>query len=419
MEENDAFKRRNTCRLCHNQNLQLVLQLAPTPIGDDYISKDQLNKNQDSYPIDLALCSNCGHLQLFDIVNPKIIYKDYIYTSSSSITLEKHFRAYALDVMNRINLPENSLIIDIGSNEGILLKYFKEKNMKVLGIDPAKHIAQIANENGIKTIASFFSPELANKIKNEYGPAKIITANNVFANVDDVDQMVEGIRSLLDPDGIFVLETGYSVDTIQKNIFDNIHHEHLSYFSVKPLKSFFLKHRMEVIDINHVSTKGGSIRVYLQHENGSKNISDSVNNFIKHEENIGIDKPKIFKSLAEKINSERNRLLELLKDLKNTNKIVVGYGAAIGSTQMIYNLDLDKYIDFIVDDNPLRCNLFTPGHHIPVYSSNEIYKKNPDCIIILAWRYAKPIIQKHKKYLEKGGKFLIPFSNPDYEEDFF
>ena len=419
MEDDYIVKRRDNCCLCQSGNLQLVLQLASTPIGDNYLTKSQLNKSQEIYPMRLALCSACGHLQLLDIVNPKIIYKDYIYKTSSSITLDNHFKDYAEDTIKRINIPENSFIVDIGSNEGILLKHFKNNNMRVLGVDPAAHIAKRATEQGIPTISSFFNPEVAQKIKQEYGQADVITANNVFANIDNLDEIISAIKILLSPEGIFIMESGYSVDTIEKTIFDNIHHEHLSYFSVEPLIIFFRKHRMKLIDVLHTTAKGGSIRVFVQLTQGLYQKKHSVDHHLNIEYQSRIRDPAIFDEFKIRIEKEKRRLQTVLKDLKKQGKLVVGYGAAIGSSQLIYNFEIGPYIDYIVDDNHSKQGLFSPGLHIPVYHPDEIYKRKSDFIIILAWRYSKPIIKKHQKYINNGGEFIIPFSNPDYEEAYF
>ena len=419
MEDDYIVKRRDNCRLCQSRDLQLVLQLAQTPIGDDYLTKNQLNKVQEIYPMSLVLCSACGHLQLLDIVNPKIIYKDYIYKTSSSITLDNHFKDYAEDAIKRVNISENSFVVDIGSNEGILIKHFKNNKMRILGVDPAVHIAKRATEQGIPTISSFFNPEVAQKIKQEYDQADIITANNVFANIDNLDEIVDAVKILLSPKGIFIMESGYAVDTIEKTIFDNIHHEHLSYFSVEPLIIFFRKHKMKLIDVLHTTAKGGSIRLFVQLTQGLYQKKRSVDHHLSIEYQSMIRDPTIFAEFKIRIDKEKQRLQTILKNLKKQGKSVIGYGAAIGSTQLIYNFEIGPYVDFLVDDNPSKQGLFSPGFHIPVYHQDEIYRKKPDFIIILSWRYAKPIIKKHQKYIDNGGEFIIPFSNPDYEEAYF
>lgn len=304
--------------------------------------------------------------------------------------------------------PKGSLVVDIGSNDGSLLKCFKEKGMKVLGIEPAQDIAQEANKSGIKTIATFFDEELGIKLRNERGLANIITANNLFANIDDLNDFTKGVRNLLAPNGVFVFETFYLLDLMQNMVFDFIYHEHLSYFTLKPLRKFFRSHDMELIDVERIPIKGGSIRCTVQLADGLRNESASVKQMDELETEIGIHNTDYFKVFESRINNAKQQLLNLLRDLKDSGKSIVGYGASATTTTLIYHFEIMKILDFIVDDNLAKNNLYSPGCHIPVFSSQEIYKRKADYVIILAWRYTDPIIRKHKAYLEHGGHFIIP-----------
>ena len=406
---NELNFRRDTCRLCGGHNLELVLQLAPTPAGDVYVSVEHLDQTQETYPLDLFLCHGCGHSQLLDAVNPEVLYGDYIYMTSISLGLTEHFRRYADEVLCSVNPSQGALVVDIGSNDGTLLKFFQERDMRVLGVDPARDIARKVTESGIETLPTFFTAELARKIKNERGPAIIVTANNTFANVDDLADMTEGIRDLLPPDGVFVFETGYLVDLIQKNLFDNIYHEHLSYFSVKPLEAFFRRHGMELINTERNPSKGGSLRGTVQLAGGPRTVSPSVAKLMAFEASLATDRAETFKAFAAKIDIVKNQLISLLCNLKTQGKTIAGYGASVGVTTLIYHFDIGNLLNFLVDDNPRKQNLFSPGFHIPVLSSQIIYERKPDYVLILAWRYAKPITKKHQKYLEQGGHFIVPW----------
>jgi len=400
--------RRDTCRLCGGHNLELVMHLTPTPIGDAYVSQKDLDKVQKIYPVDLFLCHSCGHSQLLDVIDPDILYRDYIYLTSDSLGLVEHFQKYANDVLHYINPPKGALVVDIGSNDGTLLGFFQSKGMRVLGIDPAQDIAQKATESGIETLPNYFTSDLAHKIRNERGCATIVTANNVFANIDNLDSLTEAIRDLLTPDGVFVFEVFYLADLMQNMVFDFIYHEHLDYHTVKPLMAFFYRHGMELIDIKRIPTKGGSLRCTVQLVSGSRKVSPSIAELIALEKRLGVHSAATFRTFAAKIDATKNQLLSLLHDVRAQRKAIVGYGASITTTTLIYHFSLGNLLNFIVDDNPTRQNLYSPGFHIPVLSPNAIYKQKPDYVLILAWRYSEPIMKKHQAYLDQGGHFIVP-----------
>jgi SAM-dependent methyltransferase len=400
--------RRDTCRLCESKDLYCVLSLSPTPIGEGYVREEALNVKQEMYPVDLFLCKDCGHVQLLDIIEPVELYRYYIYKTSHSLGLVNHFDKYAEWVITKLNLSNNNLVVDIGSNDGSLLKAFKKKGMKVIGVDPAVDIAKEATNAGVKTYADFFTGHVAEKIKIEEGQSMVITMNNAFANIDDLDEVIKGIKILMAKEGVFIFETGYVFDVLQKIIFDNIYHEHLSYFSVKSAQKFFLKHDLEIIDIEHVPTKGGSIRCIVQFKNGPKKIQTSVSDFLTLESDLSTHNLKTYKTFEKNINLIKYQTYTLIKSLKSKGKKIIGYGASITVTGVLFNFNLDNsLIDFIVDDNPVRQNLYSPGMHIPVYSSEKIHEYNPDYIIVLAWQYAEPIISRNQKYLKNGGNFIV------------
>lgn len=400
--------KRDTCRLCGGNNLELVLPLTPTALCDAYVSADRLNEIQEIYPLSLFLCRDCGYVHLPYVVDPEIIYRDYIYVTTSSLGLSGHFQSYADEVLRRLKPPENSMVVDIGSNDGTLLNFFKKGGMHVLGVEPATKIAQEATDSGIETIPDFFTSKLADKIRNDYGPATIITINNLFANIDDLDEMTEGVRKLLASEGVLIIESSYLGDMIQNMVFDFIYHEHLSYFSVKPLATFFRRFNMELIDLEHVSTKGGSLRYYVQLSGGPRSISPSVAEMIAYEDSRGLDRVETYKAFSEKIDTIKSQLVSKLCTVKALGKTIAGYGGSATTTTLVYHLGIGKMIDYIVDDNTAKQNTFSPGYHIPVFASDAIYERKPDYVLILAWRYAESIMKKHQKYLEQGGHFIVP-----------
>ncbi len=401
--------RRDDCRLCGSRNLELVLPLKPSALADSYIPASKLNEPQPRYSLDTFLCRDCGHVQLLDVVNPEILFSHYLYTTSVSLGLVEHFRRYADAVIAELSPAKDSLVIDIGSNEGVLLKFFRERGMKVLGVDAAKNIAELAkSRHGIDTIATFFNLNVAKQIKKDYGPAKIVTANNVFAHADNLGEMLDGIRELLASDGVFVFEVVYLADVLQKFTFDTIYHEHLCAHSVKPFVLFCERHGMELFHVERIATKGGSIRGFAQLKGGPRKVSNGVRDLLKFEQEIGLDKPQVFHDYFKKIEAVKTEVKTLLERLKKEGKKIAGYGASATVTTLVHHFEIGELIEFIADDDASRHGLYSPGYHIPITSSQALYDKKPDYVVILAWQYAEPIMKKHPQYLQNGGHFIIP-----------
>jgi hypothetical protein len=405
---NKLYFRRKTCRLCNGHNLEIVLSLVPSPLADAYVPASQLNEVQEKFPLDLFLCKDCGHAQLLDIINPEVLYRNYNYETTSSLGLVEHFKRYADEAVNLLDSPEGSLAVDIGSNTGTLLRFFKDKGMRILGVDPAREIAQKATEEGLPTIPDFFGTSISEKIRSEHGPANIITANNVFAHADNMSEIVKGVNGLLASDGVFMFEASYLVDKIHKKLFDLLYHEHLCYHSIKPLVSFFRQHGLELFDVKRNSSKGGSIRGFVQKIGGPRTISPSINELLTLEANLGIDQPETFKTFSEQIQSLKQQVQNLLKNLKAKGKTIVGYGASATTTTLIYHFGLHEFLTFIVDDYKAKQNLFSPGCHIPILEPRVLYERRPEYVLILAWRYAQPIIKNHMAFINQGGHFIAP-----------
>jgi len=399
------------CRLCNNNDLKLILNLKPTPVADDFVGENKLSDAQPTYPLDLFLCKDCGHVQLGYIVDPNILFKDYIYISSISTSLIKHFELTSSEMIDHLKLGETDLVVDIGSNDGSYLSFFKDAGINVIGIDPAVEIAKKANDSGIETISEFFTLSVSNSIIDRKGYAKLITANNVFAHADDLGEIADGISNLLTPDGIFVFEVSYMVDIVENMLFDTIYHEHLCYHTVKPLDLFLLKHGLELIKIERINSKGGSIRCQAQKKGGPWLRSNYVDQLIEREKKEGYDQLKCYSQFADAIELKKTEVLDWIKQAANSGKSFVGYGASTTVTTLLHHFELEQYLEFLVDDNKLKQGTYSPGHHIPVYDSNEIYRKEVDVVIILAWNYSTPIMQNHSEFLEKGGVFLIPLPN--------
>ena len=403
------YFRRTSCRLCKSNSLESVLRFCPTPPANEFVNNKDLDIEQQKYPLEVFFCCNCKHVQLIDIVDPSILFKNYVYVSGTSPVFIKHFKDYATSLINSFKPSFDEIIIDIGSNDGTLLSFFKAAGFQVLGIDPAKEISEIANKKGIETLNNFFDLELSKKIKNNYPKASIITANNVFAHCDDLIGIVNGVKNLLSKNGIFVFEVSYLVDVVEKTLFDTIYHEHLSYHSVIPLINFFKSNGMELFKVQRIKTHGGSLRGFAKLKNLNIKKDDSINNLVKLEHELGIDNSQTFIKFNDKITSIKNRLLEILYRLKSEGKKISAFGAPAKATTLMYHFGLNNdVIDFIIDDSPLKQGLYSPGTHIPVLSSDALKAKCPDYLLLLAWNFADSIVEKNKEFLESGGHFIVP-----------
>jgi len=402
--------RRDTCRLCGSRKLTEVLALTPTPPANAFVSAEAVGDDQPTFPLDVYFCEDCAHVQLLDVVDPELLFANYVYVSGTSPVFVKHFRDYAESVIDAYApAASGGLVIDIGSNDGTLLAQFQEMGLRVLGIDPARKIAAAATANGIETLPAFFTEALAADIEASHGQAQVITANNVFAHADNLADIADGISSLLSPDGVFVFEVSYLVDVFENTLFDTIYHEHLAYHSVKPLVGFLASHGLALIAAERVSSHGGSLRGIAQRTGGPHPVAASVKERIDHEANLGLHEAGTLRQFGAKIDDIKEQLRSVLSDLKHRGKTVAGFGAPAKATTLMYHFDIGPdLIDFIVDDSPLKQGLYSPGMHIPVLGSEAIYDRKPDAIVILAWNFADPIMSNHGRYLEQGGRFVVP-----------
>ncbi len=404
-----TIRRRDSCRLCGGKTLDLVLSLEPTPPANAFVTLAEADKEQARFPLDVFFCEDCFHVQLLDVLDPKVLFENYVYVSGTSPLFVKHFEDYAADVMARLSPRQSGLAVDIGSNDGTLLGFFKKAGMKVLGIDPARDIAEKATACGIETINDFFSASVAEKILANHGPAAVITANNVFAHIDDLAGISEGISSLLSDDGLFVFEVSYLVDVFEKTLFDTIYHEHLAYHSVRPLISFFDKHGMELIEAGRIESHGGSLRGMAQKKGGPRPVGNSVARAVAAEVKLGLDKAETLRAFADRIDTRKAQLSALLAGLKAEGKSIAGFGAPAKATTLMYHFGIGpEVIDFIVDDSPLKQNLLTPGMHIPVVGPQTVDERKPDALVILAWNFAGPIMANNAAFHDRGGRFIIP-----------
>lgn len=405
------IKKNSKCRACSGQ-LEEFLSLGKTALANSFLKKKDFD-SENKFPLRVGVCRSCKLVQLMDVVDKKHLFSSYVYFFSAMPAASKHFGDYADDVIRRfIKNPENDLVVEIGSNDGLLLKLFESKGCRnVLGVDPAKNIAKVAKENGVSTITDFFSEKLAKDIFRKEGRAKAIIGNNVIAHIDNWDDLAKGINKLLDDKGVFIFEAPYLMDMFKNLAYDTIYHEHLSYLAVAPLVKFFKQYKMDVFDIQATKRFGTSIRVFVGHA-GSHKVKASVNKFLAEEKKAGFDKLKTYCKLAERIKTSKENLVAVLTGLKNKNFRVAAYGApARGNTILNFcNIGPD-FLDFATEELKSKIGFYTPGNHIPVKHIEEARKNPPDYYLMLTWNYKDQIFEKEADFIKRGGKFIIPIGD--------
>jgi len=408
----ELYYERSTCRLCASGQLEMAMPLVATPVGDKYLPSDRRDETRETIPLDLYLCKSCGHLQTGAVVSAATIYKHYLSRPAAvNPVLSDAYRQYAEGIIADVHPSENGLIVELGSNDGAFLNFFKEQGMKVLGVDPAENLATAATNMGVETLPTFFSAELAAQIKAERGAASVIITNFAYANMDDLNDVTKGIRDLLAPDGVFMFETNYRVDIFQKHLLETINHEHLSYFAVMSLRDYFPRHGMELVNVEHVPSKGGSIRCTVQLAGGPRTVSANIQEHIANEESLGVYETGFYKACADHVQAAKEELGRILVKNGSQGKTFAGYGTSIGATIFTYQLGLGDSIKFFVDDDPYRQNLVSPGYHIPVVANQALFDEKPDYVLIMAPLYAEQIITKNQEYRDQGGQFIVIWPN--------
>lgn len=404
--------RRRDCRLCGGGDFHAKLGLSPTPVGGDFLTSAELGREQPLFPLDLFQCASCGHVQLLDVIDPDFLFRNCDYFSGKT-GIVSHFEKLAAKVVQEAGLSRGDFVVDIGSNDGAFLGFFKSAGMRVLGVDPALQIAQYANDAGIETLVDMFTAEISKRVREEYGPADVVTANNVFAHTDDMEGMARSVRQLLEPEGLFVFEVSYLLDVVDKLLLGAIFHEHLCYHAVRPLRDFLNRCGLELIGIERVPIQGGSLVCTAQVLGGSRPVGASVGELIALEERRGVYNADYLDSFGKRLRAIREEVGGLLSRVTADRFSVAGFGAARGGALYVYEYGLGDAITYIVDDDPAKQGKFSPGYNIPVYSSSVLVTERPDYLVILAWIHSKRIIEKNSSYLASGGKFVSFY--PSYE----
>lgn len=402
-----------SCRMCHSNNLYMFLDLGFMPPADQFRRKDQVKEPEIHYPLEVCMCDDCGLAQLTYVVSPEILYRnDYPYESSTTKTGHIHWKSFATAVVENFALGEQDLVVDIGSNVGVLLEAFKNKGVTVQGVDPAANIVMLAQRRGIDTVCDFFNDQAVDKILLTKGKASVITGTNVFAHINDLHLLMLNIKRLLKVKGVFIFEAPYFVNLIKTIQYDTIYHEHLSYLSVKPLIGFLAYHNMEIIDIEFADIHGGSFRVYIS-EKGNYPVNNIIYKLLKDENDMGLYCRSVLDTFSDNVKKNRAELTWLLHSLKRAGKSIVGVSApAKGMTLLNYCRIGNDWLDVVSEKSTLKIDRYTPGMHIPVVSDNYLLENKPDFALLLAWNFAEEIMDNLSEYRKCGGKFIIPIPMP-------
>jgi hypothetical protein len=381
-----------------------------SPLCESYLSAGQLSRMEPFYPLRVYVCGSCYLAQLEEFVSPEEIFTEYAYFSSYSDSWLKHAKNYTDLMAERFEIGASSFVVELASNDGYLLQYFVEKGVPVLGVEPARNIAQVAIEKGIPTRVEFFGEKMAARLASEGIKADLIIGNNVLAQVPGLNDFVWGMKILLKARGVVTMEFPHLVRLMDENQFDTIYHEHFSYFSLLAVEKVFSAHELTIFDVDELSTHGGSLRIYARHaEDGTKPVTERIVGLRTREEAAGLDRIETYGAFSEKVKESKRKLLEFLIGAKSAGKTICGYGApGKGNTLLNYCGIRTDFLDYTVDRNPYKQGKFTPGTHIPIFPPDRIRETRPDYLFILPWNFKDEIMGQMSYIRDWGGKFIVP-----------
>lgn len=400
------------CRSCGEEGLRPFLSLGRTPLADALVREDRVDGEEERFPLDVAFCAGCSLVQILEEVPPeKLFVENYLYFSSFSPALLDHARTHALGLIDLRELRPDSLVVEIASNDGYLLRNFAERGIRVLGIDPAPDQADAAEAQGIPTLREFFGVDLAHRLRDEGMRADVIIANNVMAHVPDLNGFVAGMRTLLADDGIITIENPYVRDLIAHCEFDTIYHEHFCYFSCTSVDALMRRNGLFLNDVEHLGIHGGSLRWYVEPR---EDVSDVVSKYLREEQAEGLTRWEHYETFGARVSEIKRRLLDLLRELRSAGKTIAAYGAAAkGSTLLNYVGIGTDLVDFVVDRNVHKQGLSMPGVRVPIVDPEELLLRAPDYVLLLAWNFRDEILAQQAEYRGRGGRFIVPIPTPE------
>ena len=397
-----------SCLVCSASDLSLVLDLGETALANNFLTEDELSNQEPMYPLRLARCSRCAHVQLLDRVDPSDMFDTYLYVSSMSETLKNHLRNVADTAAQFVHAQPEDLALDIGSNDGTLLTGYDAYGLRTLGVDPAQNLAELARQNGIATVTEYFGERVAKEIRAEYGQANIITATNSFPHIPRLDDYMRGVAAMLHKKGVFLTEANYAGAMAADVAFDTIYHEHVSYWLLEPMHRLFDKYELEIFVLEHLPIHHGQIRVFVCHK-GTKTPDQSVAKAMDEERSKGLLDGEAWQTFAHRTRTLKSDLHQALSDFRSQSKSVAGYGAPAKASTLLGFLGLGSDdIPYIADRSPLKQGRYTPGTHIPIVDPRRIIDERPDYLIIFAWNFADEIMDQLSDYGKAGGRFVIP-----------
>ena len=403
------------CRSCEGNNLDLFLDLGKTALANRFLRPDQLHDPEPFFPLRVALCCDCGLVQLDKEVAPDLLFKDYVYVSGTSAAIRRHARWLADYLTRKYRVGRQDLVVEVASNDGTVLKEFRWQDLRVLGVEPAANVAALAIDQGIATEVTFFDEQLARIIRSCHGPAQLLLARHVLAHVADLHGFVKGIKELLAPNGVAIFEVPHLAELYENLEFDTIYHEHLCYFSAEVLQTLFTRFDLTVIDIDRLPIHGGSLLVHVAHGGATHDTSPQVARVLKEEAGLNLRSLETWKAFARRVALFREELSQFLDDIAGQGKTLAGYGAPAKSTTLLSYCGIGPdRLPFIVDQNPWKQGLLTPGKKIPIYGPEMLLKSQPDVTLILAWNFAAEILHQQAEYREKGGRFAVPIPAPRF-----
>lgn len=396
------------CILCGSDAVEEFLDLGETALANQFLRADEIDAHEPKYPLRIGFCHGCGHVQLTDSVPPGEMFDNYLYISSASDTLKNHLRELSDLLVRRYSLGTRDLVIDIGCNDGTLLKGFQRHGVRLLGVDPAQNLAVFTDGTGIERCTRLFTSASAKDIVARWGHASLITATNTFPHIQNLADFIDGLKTALKPGGVFVIEMHYLLDIIEQVAFDTIYHEHVSYWALGPMKRLFAAHGMTIVDAERVPLHHGQLRVHVQRQ-GEGTVQPSVEKILMAEKAAGLDRMSTYSKFAERAQKIKRDLHETLRSLADRGERVAGYGAPAKGNTLLGFLDIGpKLLPYIVDKSPLKQGLYTPGTHIPVVQPERLLADQPDYVLLLAWNFADEIVAQQAEYRKRGGKFMVP-----------